>query len=374
MRIHMTVIICAIFLSSPMAWAADADLSPAQRLGKEIFFDASLSEPVGQACASCHSPGAGFTSPDSARNAHEAVVAGALAGRAGNRTPPSVAYATFSPPFHWKGTDKTYVGGQFRDGRAANLVEQAKGPFLNPLEMNNADGAAVCRKVAQAPYAGSFAIAFDAPLDCATNGYERIAQALTAYETSREVNAFSSKFDAVLAGRAQFTAAEKRGLKLYRGKAKCEQCHPSVAGRHGEPPLFTDFSYDNIGAPKNPANPFYTQAQTINPAGSAYVDPGLGAIVKKSSQIGKFKVPTLRNIAAGGEGFVRAYMHNGSLKSLKDVMAFYNRRDMEQDRWVPEEPRNVNRDELGHLGLTGSEEDDVIAFLGTLTDGWSVRP
>ena len=370
MRLALAVA-ALISLAACPPTGAQVEQSPQQRLGRAIFFDISLSEPQGQACASCHAPAAGFTSPLSANNTKAAVVPGAAPGRAGNRTPPSVAYAAFAPPLHWNRRDKTYVGGQFRDGRAADLADQAKVPFLNPLEMNNPDGATVCAKVARASYAGGFAVAFDRPLDCATDGFDTIVRALAAYEMSREVNPFSSKYDAWLAGKTALTAQERHGLELYRGQAKCDQCHPSKPGPGKRPPLFTDFTYDNVGAPKNPDNPFYHQAAAFNPAGTAYIDEGLGGFLKKPDQFGKFKVPTLRNIAAGGEGFVRAYLHNGSLKGLKEVMAFYNRRDIEPDRWRPEEPRNVNKDELGNLKLSDKDEDDVIAFLRTLTDGWS---
>jgi cytochrome c peroxidase len=353
------------------AHAAGPELSTLQQVGKDIFFDANLSEPAGQACVSCHAPDTGFTSPDSARNAREAIMAGALSDRAGARTPPSVAYAVYSPPLQWKRKERTYAGGQFRDGRVSDLMDQVKFPLLNPVEMNNPDTTTVCRKVALAKYAEQFN-AYGGPLDCAADGFERIAQAVIAYETSREVNAFSSKYDAFLRGMAALSAEETRGLALYRGKAKCEQCHPSKPGPNGESPLFTDFGYDNIGVPRNPINPFYRQTPKINPAGLDYKDPGLGAIVDKPSEIGKFKVPTLRNVAAGGDHFTRAYMHNGALKGLKEVMEFYNARDQQKTRWVAEEPANVNLDDLGKLGLTSKEQSDIIAFLKTLTDGWQM--
>ena len=360
----------ALALLTPIsAHAAELELSTLQQLGKDIFFDTDLSEPAGQACVSCHAPEVGFTSPDANRNAREAIIAGARSDHAGARTPPSVAYAVYSPPLHWNRKERTYVGGQFRDGRVSDLMDQVKFPLLNPLEMNNPDIASVCRKVVLAKYAEKFNT-YGGPLDCAADGFERIAQAVIAYETSREVNAFSSKYDAYLKGTAQLTAEETRGLALYRGKAKCEQCHPSKPGPNGESPLFTDFGYDNIGTPKNPFNPFYNQDRQINPAGAGFVDPGLGAIVDKPSERGKFKVPTLRNVAAGGDHFTRAYMHNGALKGLKEVMDFYNARDLQKTRWQPEEPMNVNVADLGKLGLNAKEEGDIIAFLKTLTDGW----
>jgi len=327
----------ALLLLPMMAVAGE--LTPAQRLGKALFFDASLSEPAGQSCATCHVPETAFSSADL---------------RKGTRTPPSVSYAAFSPFLRWDRRDGSYSGGQFRDGRAADLTEQAKGPLLNPLEMNNPDGTAVCRKAMG--YAKEFSDVFEEALDCSTNGFERIAEAIAAYEGSDEVNPFSSKYDAALAGRAALSAAELHGLELFRGAAKCERCHPSKVGPRGERPLFTDFGYDNIGAPKNPANP------------KDFVDEGLGAFLKKPSEDGKFKTPTLRNVGAAG-----AFMHNGALKSLEEVVEFYNRRDREPSRWAAEEPRNVNRAEMGALGLTAQDEADLVAFLKTLTDNYPVR-
>lgn len=349
--------LCVLFFGTNAAIA-----QPVQELGRALFFDASLSEPAGQACASCHAPQAGFASPGAA------ILEGAVPGRFGNRAPPAIAYAAFTPILHWDRAEKSYSGGQFRDGRAADLVEQAEGPFLNPVEMNNADMGSVCRKVAAGPYEAGFIRAFAAPLDCAGDGAARILQAIAAYEGSAEVNPFSSKYDWALAGKARLTAQEMRGYQLFRGPARCERCHPSSPGPRGEPPLFTDFGYDNIGAPRNPKNPFYAQPKDFNPAGAAYVDGGLGAFLKKPAEWGKFRSPSLRNIAVGEQ--TRAYMHNGSLTGLREVLDFYNRRDAEPGRWTPEVAETVNRDDLGDLGLSERDIEDLLAFLRTLTDGY----
>ena len=234
--------------------------------------------------------------------------------------------------------------------------------------MNNPDTATVCRKIASGSYAGDFARAFAEPLNCATNGLDRILQALAAYEGGPEVSPFNSKYDYALAGKVQFTAQEIHGYELYRGQAGCERCHPSNPGPRGEPPLFTDFGYDNIGAPRNPANPFYKQPKDVNPAGAAYIDGGLGAYLKRPSENGKFRSPSLRNIAVNEAD--RAYMHNGSIKSLREVLAFYNKRDVEPGRWVPETPDTVNKADLGDLKLSDQDIEDLLAFLRTLTDNW----
>lgn len=354
--------LCSLLFGATAAIAQPA-MTPAQALGRTLFFDATLSEPAGQSCASCHAPESGFASPNAA------ILEGAVPGRFGNRTPPTIAYAAFTPILHWDKVEKTYSGGQFRDGRAADLVEQAKGPFLNPVEMNNPDIDSVCRKVAAGSYAAEFSRAFAETLDCATNGVARILQALSAYESGPEVNPFSSKYDQALAGKVQLTAQEVHGYRLYQGEARCEKCHPSSPGPRGEPPLFTDFGYDNIGAPKNAKNPFYTQPKPFNPDGAAYIDGGLGAFLGKPAEWGKFRSPSLRNIAVNEA--TRAYMHNGSLVGLRDVLAFYNKRDVEPEHWAPEVAGTVNKDDLGDLKLSDQDIEDLLAFLRTLTDGWS---
>lgn len=352
-------------------------LSPMERLGKAIFFDASLSEPAGQACASCHAPENGFVGHTSAENNPGAVEPGAVEGRFGNRKPPSAAYAGFSPPFHFDAQEKLYIGGQFWDGRAATLQEQAGQPFLNPVEMNNADAKIVCDKVADAAYAQDFISVFGAPLECAGDAsadFTTITRALAAYERSPEVSAFTSKYDYYLRGQAQLSALEKQGLDLFNAEKKgnCAACHPSDKAPDGAPPLFTDFSYDNLGLPANPRNPFPKQPTPFNPDGTTWKDKGLGAVVKDPSLYGAFKVATLRNVARVPEkGFLRAYGHNGVLNTLKDVVHFYNTRDVKGAAWpAPEFPETMNKDELGDLKLTDAEEDAIVAFLQTLTDGF----
>jgi cytochrome c peroxidase len=256
---------CMLGLALIPVAGSGADLSPVEQLGKQLFFDANLSTPVGQSCASCHSPDTGFSGPSSDTNSGSAVYPGAAPGRFGNRKPPSVAYASFSPKRTYKQADETWVGGQFWDGRSDDLIEQAQGPFLNPLEMNNASGAEVVDKVRQARYRPLFERVYGPrALDTAQTdaAFVQIATSIAAYETSREVNAFSSKYDAYLAKRATLTPQEERGLKLFAGQANCTACHPHEADHDGTPPLFTDFTYDNVGAPRNTANPFYQASAT----------------------------------------------------------------------------------------------------------------
>jgi cytochrome c peroxidase len=377
-----------------------------EKLGKELFFDEDLSTPEGQSCATCHDPEWGFTGPDSDINSAGAVYPGAIHTRFGNRKPPTSAYAGDSPALYYVFDEEevVFIGGMFWDGRATGenllekpedpLTEQAMGPFLNPLEQNNKNKKVVCIKVRNSDYAEDFeAVWGPCSLDCnkdVEGTYERIARSIAAYERSNEVNPFSSKYDAYLKGDSKLTHDEKDGLKLFEGAAMCSACHISEEGPDGEPPLFTDFTYDNLGIPKNPENPFYSIAPRWNPDGNDWVDYGLGGFLETrldyagfaNANMGKHKVPTLRNADKRlDEDGVKAYGHNGYFKSLKDIVHFYNTRDVLDicediseplpgvNCWpAPEVSENVNMDELGDLGLTDEEEDAIVAFMTTLSD------
>lgn len=340
-------------------------LTPQEELGKLLFFDENLSTPPGQSCASCHHPDAGFADPDQ----DIPVSQGVLPNKFGNRNSPTAAYAAFSPDFHYDEVEELYVGGQFWDGRALNLTEQAKGPFLNPLEMHNPNKRNVIVKIRQSDYADLFEEVYgpDALRDVET-AYDQMAEAIAAFEATSELNQFSSKFDYYLAGMADLTAQELLGMELFNNEdaGNCAACHPSTPGPFSDHALFTDFSYDNLGAPKNWENPFLDMPPAFNPDGEDFVDYGLGGILGLAEEMGKMKVPTLRNIAA-----TPPYMHNGVFETLNEVVDFYNTRDVPGADWPPPEvPENVNHDELGDLGLTDAEEDAIVAFMMTLTDGY----
>jgi cytochrome c peroxidase len=338
-------------------------LTQKETLGKNLFFDKNLSTPTGQACADCHSPETGFANP----NINYPVSQGVHKDRFGNRNDLPAAYAAFSPKFHYDADEELYVGGQFWDGRAADLIEQAKGPFLNPLEMSNPDENAVVEKVRNSEYSDLFIQVFgNSSFDDPNKAYSMIAEAIAAYEKSSELNQFNSKYDIYLAGKVTLTEQELRGLELFEDEEKgnCAACHPSQPNPDGTPPLFTDFTYDNLGIPQNPENPFYYLPKNLNPNGVYFVDLGLGDVLNKPSENGKFKVPSLRNVAK-----TTPYLHNGIFKNLRQVVVFYNTRDV--GPWPPPEVRmNINHDELGDLGLTEQEIDDIVAFIHTLTDGY----
>ncbi len=390
--------------------ARSATLTPIEDLGKFLLFDTDLSTPHGQDCAACHAPEVGYTGPDSDINATMAVYPGAVHTRFGNRKPPSAAYGGDSPVLYYDEADEVWVGGMFWDGRATGwtlgdpLAEQAQGPFLNPLEQNNPNAKMVCLNVRKSDYAGLFEEVWgEGSLDCGAGleiTYEYIARSIAAYEKSAEVNPFSSKFDLFWAQAKadgldvaaidvdnwgdytglELTDDEVYGLALFNDedKGKCALCHTLDEGS-ADYPLFTDFTYDNLGVPKNPANPFYDMPLKWNPDGEDWVDYGLGGFLKGAgfpaevyeAELGKHKVPSLRNVDLRPDPeFVKAFGHNGYFKSLAEITRFYNTRDVDPMWPEPEYPTTVNSDELGNLGLTAEEEASIVLFMTTLSDGY----
>lgn len=378
-------------------------LTPEQRLGQALYFDQNLSLNRNQSCATCHDPKAGFADPrNTADPLNSPVSEGSIPGKFGDRNSPSAAYAAFSPFFHWEGTDPEeamFVGGQFWDGRANTLAHQAAGPFLNPMEMAMPEHpykTQVVRRLAEnRDYVRAFEEVYHVHLESVNFSltrfpleapgvlevYDLMTKAIGAFEKSEMFNRFDSKFDYFLAGRVKLTSQEQRGLKLFENKGKCSLCHistPSVAPDMSViPPLFTDFTYDNLGLPANP--------KIAELRGEKMpVDKGLGgrpdiaALDPKGLQIGKFKVPTLRNIA-----LTAPYGHNGVFATLEQIVHFYNTRDVlktcrdisdpgfGKTCWAPPEVlQNMNTEELGNLKLKPKEEADIVAFMLTLTDGW----
>jgi cytochrome c peroxidase len=420
-----------LFILAPAALAEELTLK--EQLGKNLFFDENLSTPTGMSCATCHHPSAGFADP----RLEYPVSEGVLPQFFGDRNSPTAAYAAFSPPFHWSpggggmggggmgpgggmggggmsgGTmEPGWVGGQFWDGRAADLVEQAKGPFLNPLEMRNPNKTVVVNKVRRSDYAPMF-VAVYGPivLRDAEVAYDCIADAIAAYEASKEVSPFTSKYDYFLTGQVQLTTQEQMGMMVFNSaQAGCSTCHPLMmgggmggggrgpggggmgpgsgdSGGGGMTPraLFTDFHYKNLGTPANPLNPFYRLPPAFNPLGELYVDHGLGKTLRAMGyseeqaglEDGKFKTPTLRNVAV-----TPPYMHNGIFSSLMEVVHFYNTGNvlismegpdnMIDEYWPPEVDRNVDDAFVGGLGLTQMQAMNLIAFLNTLTDGYQL--
>lgn len=336
-------------------------------LGRKLYFDTDLSSGSNQACASCHDPATGFADPRVSVAAP--VSEGSVGGDFGNRNAPTAAYAAFAPSFgtvttQTPETNSKYEGGQFLDGRAADLVEQAQGPFLNPVEMNNASEAEVVAKVQNASYSADFITLFGANAfaDTATT-YTNIARAIAAFEATAEVNPFSSKFDAYLAGQYTFSASEQRGFDLFidANGAKCANCH--TVGNTSQESLFSNFRYYNIGTPSNPQNP-------ANIADNSYVDEGLGASaaidpLDQAAERGKFKVPTLRNVE-----LTAPYMHNGVYGTLEEVISHYDIQVANAYITPEVDDPNIAVEMKTELGLQPQDYIDLENFMLTLTDGY----
>ena len=321
------------------------------QLGKELFFDESLSNPKGKSCASCHAPNSGFADPDNG------AVSEGVFHLKGSRNTPTISYMTYSPEFSFNKEEENYFGGQFWDGRAKNLIEQAKGPLLNHIEMNNSNKKMVVEAVKNSKSAILFKRVFGDEIFANTDqAFAKITEALNAYENSNEISPFTSKFDYYLTGKVKLTAIEKRGLALFNNEKKgnCAACHLSTPDEKSGKVLFTDFTYDNLGIPRN------TKL-------SDTIDYGLGGVLNKASENGKFKVPTLRNVAV-----TAPYFHNGSFNTLEEVVEFYSVRDSGKFG-KPEVNENVNHDELGDLNLSQSEIKAIVAFMKTLTDGYVIE-
>jgi cytochrome c peroxidase len=365
------------------AGGGDSALSAQAALGEKIFRDTSLSASGQQACISCHAPTTGHASP----NDLPAQLGGANLDQQGGRTSPGIRYLAFNKGFRFE-ADGTPTGGFFWDGRAGSLQDQAARPFLAPKEMANPSVDALVQRLSRASYANELKTMFgpdifQRPMDALA----RVALLLQSYQLeAAEFKPFTSKYDEFLRGYVPLSAQEQRGLSLFNDESKgnCAACHPSTKGADGSLPLFTDFTYDNLGVPRNPK-----LQQNADPK---YFDLGLcardnGDLTKRTDLCGKFRVPSLRNVALR-----KVYFHNGRFTSLKDVVSFYVTRDTNAKLWYPLNAdgtlnkfddlpdtykRNVNVTEGPYNRLPGqgpalnsAEIDDLLAFLGTLSDGY----
>jgi len=375
-NVHMTPEAMALLRDDKVT----PDMDRKAKVGEKIFNDTTMSEPQGQSCASCHHQARAFS--DKGFTSH-----GADAQLFGPRNAPNITYTMFTPPLQSGGDEGplSFFGGQFRDGRANFMSDQAKLPLLNPIEMGNPDVATVVAKLAAAPYADRFKDAYGQDIfDDPDAAFQAMADSISRFESSKAFKRFNSKYDAYLHGETTLTDSEARGLAIFEDPARgnCSLCHVSRASVDwGNRPLFSDFGFDNIGVPRNPDNKFYTMPAQYNPDGRQYVDIGLGAIVPRDMAMGQFKSPSLRNVAISGP-----YMHNGYFKTLRGVVDFYNTRDVKprcadkftreadaiaQGCWpVAEYPKTMNTTNLGNLHLSEQDVDDLVAYMETLTDGW----
>jgi cytochrome c peroxidase len=317
-------------------------------IGKHIFFDRKLSEPVGVSCASCHDPRHAFADP-------RPVSPGAVAGTVGTRNAPSLMYAAFIRPIITVSVvsasgevSMAQEGGLFHDGRARDLLEQVRQPFFTKHEMNLPSQAELAKRLRTASYADALrAKAGDEVWGDDQKLNQFAFRALVEFLREPLFRPFDARIDDFLAGNEQaLNAAEKRGLDVFRNAGKCADCHLLEAELWGKP-LLSDFGYDNIGAPS-----------------SGVADAGLGGISKKPEEMGQFRAPTLRNIA-----LTAPYFHNGSVATLREVMEFYNKRDVEPQRWGKTDyPGTVNREDMGDLKLTDQQISDLTALMDAFTD------
>jgi cytochrome c peroxidase len=344
-------------------------------LGKKIFFDARLSEPPGTSCASCHDPAHGF----SGRNGSSiGVPRGSRSGHFARRTAPSVMYLRYVPAFHYFDDDEAPApeprGGFFWDGRVDSLVRLVEQPLFNPDEMNAGTPRRVAAKIARGPYGKEFrATLGPAPAPGAV--MQGVGRAIDAYLKSDEMSPARSKYDRYVRGEAKLTNAERRGLEAFKDRRRgaCAGCHRMTeTSSNPAESMFTDYGYDAIALPRNrelPAN-----------ADPSQFDLGLGERKDDERLCGSFRTPSLRNVAVR-----ESFGHNGVYKTLREAVTFYARRAVAPERIYPAgqifddvPPRyraNVNIYSPVYNRLRGappplsdSEIDDVVAFLGTLTD------
>lgn len=366
---------CSTFLMSCLLLAPvqHANATELSELGQLLYFDTNLSQNRTQSCATCHDPQAGFVDPRD-NGAKRMASLGDDGKSLGDRQAPTASYAAFSPAFH-QTKDGTYVGGQFWDGRAGTLADQAGGPPLNPAEMGLASKQeAIARLKENDAYVETFQTLFGKDIfDDVDKAYLKMTEALQAFEQTEEFSPFDSKYDRYLRGEATLTDQEELGRILFFSQqfTNCNQCHQLRELPGAAQETFSNYEYHNIGVPAN------TSLRAINGVDRAFIDDGLLAnpAVNDEAHRGKYKVPTLRNVAVTGP-----YMHNGVFQDLRTVVKFYNKYNSRsqpaqinpetQEEWAePEVPNTLSIKEL-EIGdaLNTKRVDALVAFMKTLTD------
>jgi len=331
-----------------------------EQLGMHIYKDKNLSLYQNQSCQTCHHPSSGFADPANSFDPEESVVSiGSDGVSTGNRNAPSSAYAGFSPNLYKvvKKGNTNYFGGMFWDGRKDGsllgdpLAEQAQGPPLNPVEMAMDSWEDVLEVIRTSSYYHLWSEVFGEEIAYppSEEDWNNFARAVAAFERSEAVTKFTSKYDLA---HAKFTDQELTGEALF--EKHCASCHSTTTkgtflNDIAPPkPLFTTYGYANIGVPAN---------SLLFPAPTDY---GLGPVVNDPNQYGKFKIPTLRNIAD-----TAPYTHNGSFPTLEAMVSFIN----DNSQFTPEVPDNlVDSRVVGDLGLSENEINAIVAFLKTLSD------
>jgi cytochrome c peroxidase len=376
-----------------IAWkmARHDPLSPAALVGRKMFFDPALSGSGRNSCATCHDPNNAYAPG----NALAVQPGGRSMNLFGTRAVPSLRYKEFTPPYadqlvNPDGYSAPGPGGGFtQDGRAPTLADQAKIPLLAVNEMANRSPADVVGKISRSGYAELFRAAFGADVFRRPDeAFQHAAEALQAFQREDySFHPFSSKYDLHVRHKigGQFSDAERRGLGVFLDpkKGNCAACHFTGAGLQGSSGLFTDYSYEAIGVPRNPDIPANKDPR--------HYDLGLcdrpdHALPDGHRYCGMFKTPTLRNVATR-----QVFFHNGRIKSLREAIRFYNTRDTSPELWYPtvrgvvrkfddlpqQFQSNIDRQAplIGQAAgstppLTDQDIDDLVVFLNTLTDDY----
>ena len=341
-------------------------------LGQLLFFDLNLSANRNQSCASCHDPGRAFT------DGRDNGVAGAVSlgddGKSlGDRNAPGITYAFLIPNFH-KNESGEYIGGYFLDGRAATMTEQAAEPFVNPIEMALPDRAAVVDRVRENPvYVDSFRKHFgESTLADTDKMFRVITESIVAFERTALFAPFDSKYDRYLRGEYELTVAEELGRVLFFSQLiNCSSCHLLDTREFSPGELFSNHRYHNIGVPAN------ARVRKMNGTKIGHRDLGLleNPEVGDPAMAGKFRVPSLRNVAVTGP-----YMHNGVFQDLRTAIIFYNRFTLSNEEsqinpetggpWGEAEVEETIDLDLLREGQPMAENhvEALVAFLTALTD------
>jgi len=362
----------AVLLALPglaLAAAAPSDLAD---LGRALFFDARLSAGGNQSCSSCHDPSQAFS--DSRDNGTGGAASlGDDGASLGDRNAPSLGYAFLIPKFH-RNKDGNYVGGFFVDGRAPTMIQQAQEPILNPIEMALPDANAVRERIREIPgYVDAFQkLLGPTSLDSAARTLLSVATAIAAFESTAEFAPFDSKYDRYVRGEVELSDEEELGrILFFSNLINCNSCHLLDRREHRSAEVFTSHGYHNIGVPIN------TEVRDRNGLGRNHLDTGLlqNPNVNDRTRSGRFRVPSLRNVAVTGP-----YMHNGVFHELETAIVFYNRFLITTDEsrinpetnqpWGSAEvPQTVDLELLGEgQPLTNARVSQLVAFLKTLTD------
>lgn len=347
-KLTVIFVIFVLLTFSSVIWAAGGPPnvgSNMEKLGMRLYNDKNLSFNSSQSCRNCHHHFSGFADFTNHLDPYTNFVStGADGVSKGGRNAPSSAYAGFSPILNKESGQ--WVGGMFWDGRAKGwilgdpLAEQAQGPPLNPVEMAMTDKAAIVDVIAHSDYVNLWVRVFGAgSLEDVDTAYDNFGVAVAAYERSSDVTRFTSKFDS-----EPLSVPEQAGFALF--ETHCSSCHSTEAAFGSTAPLFTNYQYANIGVPSNP---------DISP-----YDPGLGLVVDDSAENGKFKIPTLRNVVLSAP-----YSHNGYFPTLMEMLQFIN----DRSSFTPDVNQNLST-QVGNLGLTQEELEEIATFLKTLTDDY----